>query len=178
MLKFIKIPFYLLFIIVSACTSPPKGIEPINNFRANDYLGTWYEIMRLDHYFERDLSNVTAYYSLRDDNNINVLNKGFNEKKCEWKEVRGIAKFIKDESVGSLAVSFFWPIYGGYHIIAIDEKNYSYAMITGSNKEYLWILSRTPNLEEEILNELINKAKKLGFKTNELIRVSHTKPIS
>lgn len=172
----IKSSIFLLAIIVSACTSPPKGIKPIHNFRANDYLGTWYEIMRLDHPFERGLSNVTAHYSLRDDNNINVLNKGFNEEKCELKEARGIAKFIQDKSIGSLAVSFFRPIYGGYHIIAIDEKNYSYAMVTGSNRKYLWILSRKSSLEEEVLTKLINKANTLGFKTDELIKVKHNEP--
>ena len=175
MFNFSKTLVLIFAITISACTSPPKGVEPVSNFRAKDYLGVWYEIMRLDHFFERGLSNVTANYSLRDNNKIDVLNRGFHQDECEWKEAKAIAKFSKDETLGSLAVSFFRPFYAGYHIIDIDEENYSYAMITGSSKKYLWILARKPKLDEQILTKLINKAAELGFETDNLIKVSHNK---
>ena len=82
------------------------------------YLGTWYEIARLDHSFERGLSNVTATYELRDDGRIRVLNRGFDTSDCEWQDAEGTASFRGDPAVASLAVTFFWPFAGGYHVFA------------------------------------------------------------
>lgn len=161
---------------VLACTAPPNGTIPIKDFEPERYVGTWYEIARLDHRFERNLSNVTARYTLRDDNKIDVFNQGLNEKTCQWQSIQGIASFRESKSFGSLAVSFFRPFYSGYHIIEIDRKNYFYAMVTGSNNETLWILAREPKLDDEIVNELLAKAKRLSFRTNKLIMVSHQRP--
>ena len=136
----------------------PIDTTPITGFELERYLGKWYEIARLDHSFEKNMSNVSAVYAEDKSGGIAVLNRGYNEKTGEWKQIKGRARFIGDESVGSLKVSFFGPFYGGYHVIALDRENYGYAMVAGPNRSYLWILSRTPWLDETILSNLKSKA--------------------
>jgi len=156
---------------ILGCAQIPEGVEPINEFNAQQYLGTWYEIARLDHWFERGLINVSANYSPREDGGINVVNRGFDPESNEWKEAEGRAYFVVSPNVGRLKVSFFRPFYGGYNIIDLDTKDYSYSLVCGNNRDYLWILSRTPQMSEGIWNRLLEKAKKLDFNTSELIFV-------
>ena len=167
----------LLTTVILGCTGVPKGLQPVSEFDGERYLGKWYEIARLDHSFERNLSNVSAVYARDDSGEISVANRGYNEKTGEWKQVEGRARFIGDQTVGSLKVSFFGPFYGGYHIIALDIENYSYAMVAGPNRSYLWILSRTPSLDETVLEELKSKAADWGFDTSKLIAVRHDRRI-
>jgi apolipoprotein D and lipocalin family protein len=157
---------------LSGCTGIPPGIEPVDNFDLEPYLGTWYEIARLDHSFERGLSNVTANYSLREDGGVAVLNRGYSAEKGEWDEADGKAYFIGDPSVGRLKVSFFGPFYGAYNVFALGES-YEYSMVAGPDHSYLWILAREPQLQQAILNELLSSADAAGYDTSELIFVEH-----
>jgi apolipoprotein D and lipocalin family protein len=163
----------LLTTAVLGCTGVPKGLTPVSEFDADRYMGKWYEIARLDHSFERNLSNVSATYAKDSTGGISVINRGYNEKSGEWKQVKGRGRFIGDKTVGSLKVSFFGPFYGGYHIIELDKENYEYAMVAGPNRSYLWILSRTTSLDETILADLKSKAAEWGFDSSELIAVRH-----
>lgn len=158
---------------ILGCTGVPKSLEPVSGFDGDRYLGKWYEIARLDHSFERNLSNVSAIYTAREKGEIAVLNRGYNEKTGEWKQIEGKARFVGDETVGSLKVSFFGPFYGGYHVIELDRIEYSYAMVSGPSRSYLWILSRTTTLDEAVYLKLVNRAAALGFDTTGLIRVKH-----
>lgn len=161
-----------LLLLLGGCTvAPPSGVTPITEFELDRYLGKWYEIARLDHSFERGLSNVSASYGPRDDGGVKVLNRGYNDRAGVWKEAEGRAYFLGDPSVGSLKVSFFGPFYGGYHIVALDRADYAYAMISGSNRDYLWILARDRELPPSVLNDLLEQAKALGFATDSLIMV-------
>lgn len=157
---------------LSSCSRLPENITPITGFQVERYMGTWYEIARLDHSFERGLHQVTAHYSLREDGGVDVVNRGFNGKKQEWNEAKGKAYFVGEKNVGQLKVSFFGPFYGGYNIIVLDD-DYQYAMVCGPNLSYLWILARTPALDQKILDTLVSAAQDLGFATNELIYVEH-----
>ena len=112
-----KIYLLILTFLFSGCSGIPDGIEPVANFEVKRYLGKWYEIARLDHSFERGLSNITAEYSVREDGNLRVLNRGYNIKKKKWQDAEGKAKFTGSSDIGSLKVSFFGPFYGGYNII-------------------------------------------------------------
>ena len=169
----IKRLLFFISIFISGCVNIPENVSPVTGFDIGQYLGTWYEIARLDHSFERDLEKVTAEYSLRDDGGIKVVNKGLDPHKNRWKEVIGKAYFVGDSNFGSLKVSFWGPFYSSYNIIALDKKNCSYSMVFGPNKSYLWILAREPHIEESLKVELINKAKDLGFETDKLIHVTH-----
>ena len=170
--RIIVLPF-MIITVIAGCTSIPDNLEPVADFEADRYMGTWYEIARLDHRFERNLSNVSATYTRREGGDIVVLNRGYNAETGEWKQVEGRAAFLKDETVGSLKVSFFGPFYGGYHIIDLDRQGYQYSMVTGPDRSYLWILSRSKTLNEEIYEKLIEKADKWGFDTSDIIRVKH-----
>lgn len=166
-------------LLLSSCMGVPDDIKVIDSFDANQYLGTWYEIARLDHSFERGLDNVTATYSLRDDGGIKVINRGFNTKTKQLKEAVGKAYFVDPANAdktntGKLKVSFFGPFYGAYNIIELDKPYYNYVMICGPNKSYFWILSRTPQLSYPIKQHLIAQAKELGFATDKLIYVNQS----
>jgi apolipoprotein D and lipocalin family protein len=158
------------------CTGIPEGIKPVDNFQIGQYLGTWYEIARLDHSFEKGLSNVTAEYALREDGGIKVINRGFSKDKQQWKVAEGKAYFVNDKSKGHLKVSFFGPFYGSYVIFRIDKINYQYAFVTSYNKEYLWLLARTPLVSDDVIQDFVGISKTKGFNTEELIYVEHEMP--
>jgi len=149
----------------------PDDVTAVDGFEIKRYLGTWYEIARLDHSFERGLSHVRAIYSLRTDGGVDVVNRGFNRETGQWEVARGKAYFVEDRSVGRLKVSFFGPFYGAYNIIALDKENYEYSMVCGPNRSYLWILAKDKQLQQSILASLVASAKNLGFPTEELIFV-------
>ena len=163
----------LLVMLVPGCVGLPEGITPVAEFDVHQYLGQWYEIARLDHSFERGLEKVSADYSLRNDGGINVINRGYDTAKKEWKEATGRAYFVGEPTVGRLKVSFFGPFYGGYNIIALDQQGYSYSMVCGPDRSYLWILSRTPEMDAALLTRLVDQATDLGFDTSSLIYVKH-----
>ena len=163
----------LLTWLTFGCTGVPEGAEVVDDFELDRYLGTWYEIARLDHRFERGMSNVTATYSLRDDGGVDVLNRGYKENKSEWDEARGKAVFNGPTDEGRLKVSFFGPFYGGYNIVALDKANYQYAMVVGPDTDYLWILSRTPTMDKGIFDKLVRDAALIGVDTSQLILVGH-----
>lgn len=156
-----------------ACKSPepPKGVVPISGFDASRYLGKWYEVARLENRFERGLDRVTATYGKRSDGGISVVNRGYNSQKRQWKESEGKAYFTGDPTTGALKVSFFGPFYGGYNIIALDD-DYQYALVSGPNRDYLWILSRTPTIPESVKSNYLRIANRLGFSTDDLLWVS------
>ena len=166
----------LMFLMLAGCAGSPSGIQVVRNFDINRYRGKWYEIARLDHSFERGLSNVSAHYTLRDDGGIDVLNKGFNKRRGSWKQAKGRAYFVKDKTVGKLKVSFFRPFYGGYNVIDLDHENYSYALVCGPDRSYLWILARDKTLARPLLDKLLEKAKNLGFEVDKLIFVEQDRP--
>lgn len=162
------------FIGFYSCSTIPKGATAVKPFDKEKYLGKWYEIARLDFRFEKGLNNTTAEYSLNDDGTIKVDNKGYDYKKDKWKQSVGKAKFVKDENIAMLKVSFFGPFYGGYNVIAIDD-DYQYALVAGGSLDYLWILSRNTTIPEDIKIKYIKIAEEIGYKTSDLIWVEHDK---
>jgi len=160
-------------LFLSACVRLPENVTPVEPFVLERYLGTWYEIARLDHSFERGLDSVTATYSLRDDGGVRVLNRGYSEKDKAWEDAEGRAYFVESSDKGFLKVSFFGPFYGSYVIMELDKEHYRYALVCGPDTSYLWILSRTPEMDSTIVDRLIRKAHTLGFDTDQLIFVEH-----
>ncbi|MEF1312349.1 lipocalin family protein [Vibrio mytili] len=152
------------------CTSKPDGIEPVNNFDLNPYLGKWYEIARLDHSFEAGLSQVSAEYKVRSDGGIDVINRGYSAQKGEWNQAKGKAYFVEDENTGHLKVSFFGPFYSSYIIFELGDE-YDYAFVSGYNHEYLWLLSRTPTVDDALVERFKRVAKQNGFDVDGLIMV-------
>ena len=166
-----KLTLFAIFVL-AGCTGVPEGVETVDGFELDRYLGTWYEIARLDHRFERGLSDVTATYSMRDDGGVRVVNRGRNEE-GEWDEAEGKAYFVDASDQGRLKVSFFGPFYGGYNVIELDKAGYQYSLVSGPDRSYLWILARTPELDQATLDRLVSKARDLGYPVDELIYVDH-----
>jgi len=165
----------LLVIALGGCVGVPEGIEPVAGFDSERYLGTWYEIARLDHSFERGLTHVTAHYERRDDGGVAVLNRGFDTGAGAWDEADGRAYFVEDPATGYLKVSFFGPFYGSYVVFALDSE-YRWALVSGPNRGYLWLLARTPTLEPSLQSRLVERAAAAGFDTEELIFVDQSEP--
>lgn len=156
-------------LLLAGCSSLPDGVRPVHGFDLQRYLGTWYEVARLDHSFERGLEQVTARYTLRSDGGVAVLNRGYDAQSDEWREAAGRASFVDQPSVGHLKVSFFGPFYASYIVFGLDHANYQYAFVSGPSTSYLWLLSRTPSVEEAVLEEFLREAGRLGFDTSSLI---------
>ncbi|MXV52243.1 lipocalin [Pedobacter sp. HMF7647] len=155
-------------IALNSCASIPKGAAAVKPFEKDRYLGTWYEIARMDYRFEKNLAEVTANYSVKDDGNIKVLNRGRDEKTGKWKESIGKAKFVNEPTEARLKVSFFGPFFAGYNVIAIDPQ-YRYALVAGNNLNYLWLLSREKTMPENIKQDYLTKASSLGYDVKKLI---------
>jgi apolipoprotein D and lipocalin family protein len=164
----------LVAIMLNSCVKIPKGAQAVTPFEKERYLGKWYEIARLDYYFERNLNNVTANYSSKKDGIIKVENRGYNIITKKWKEAVGKAKLAGAPDEGKLKVSFFGPFYAGYTVIAIDDA-YTYALIAGNSLDYLWILSRKTTIPDAIKELYLKKAQDIGYDTSKLIWVEHSK---
>ena len=162
----------LLALLLGGFVTKPAAVRPVEPFSLERYLGTWYEIARLDHSFERGLSRVTAHYSLDTDGSVRVVNRGYAEAKKQWQEAVGRALFADRPDQGFLKVSFFGPFYGAYVIIDLDE-HYRHALVCGPNTSYLWLLARTPTIPDPVKDRLVAKAASLGFATDALIFVKH-----
>ncbi len=142
-------------------------MEPVRNFEIEKYLGKWYEIARLPNWFEKDLIRVAATYEFLSNGMVKVTNEGYNTRKKKYSKATGKAKFAGVENIGHLKVSFLRPFYADYKIIDLDKEGYRYALVASSSN-YLWILSRSPQLDNEIIDMLISKAGALGFDVGKL----------
>ena len=157
---------------LQALADEPLPIKPIKGFDATRYMGVWYEIARLPNWFERNLVNVTATYSLRPDGRVNVLNAGYKKTAQGRKsEAKAVARFSGEPEVGHLKVTFFWPFSADYIILDLDQADYQYAVVSGRSRKYLWILSRSPEMSPERYEALVELARQHGFDTNRLYRV-------
>lgn len=153
---------------LAGCTGMPEAVTPVKPFEIERYLGTWYEIARLDHSFERGLSQVTATYSLNEDGSLKVINKGFDTKSNEWSEAEGKAWFVGPEDTAHLKVSFFGPFYGSY-VVFFLEPDYSTALVSGYSTDYFWILSRNKSLPQAKVQYYLSVAEQKGFDTGKII---------
>lgn len=162
-------------LVLAGCGTkvPPKGIQATTDFDLGSYLGTWHEIARMDHSFERGLERVRADYSLNKDGSVRVVNTGYDPAKKKWKTAKGRARFAGATDVASLEVTFFGPFYGGYHVFALEPEKF--ALVTGGTRDYLWLLAREKSLPAEWTSDLLLKIAAAGFDTNALIWVKQDK---
>lgn len=173
MQKKIVLLLFLIIIFVSCKTTKlTVNNSAVNELDLKRYLGTWYEIARFDHPFERNLEGVTATYELRGDGKIRVINKGHkNSLDGKLKTAKGKAKRPNPEKEpGKFRVAFFLFFYSDYIVMELDE-DYQWALIGSSSDDYLWILSRTPQLEKPVLDKILKLAEKRGYDTDKLIWV-------
>jgi len=167
-------PLIICFVLFSltACasqsTEKPQNMQTVSDVDINRYMGVWYEIGRFPHSFEKDLVGVTATYRLKDNGKVEVLNQGFkNTLDGKLKKSKGFAKVPDPNEPGRLKVYFFWPFGGDYLILDLD-KDYQCLLIGSNSKNYLWILSRTPQMPESEYQRLVEKARSLGYDTSRI----------
>ncbi len=158
-------------LLLASCMGMPDKVQPVENFELQRYLGTWYEVARLDHSFERGLEQVTAEYTLKDNGTVEVRNRGFDTEDREWNEAVGKAKLAAEPDQGYLKVSFFGPFYSSYVIFELG-KDYDYAFVSGFNNDYLWLLSRTPIIDDALKQRFLTEAASKGFNVDEVIFVN------
>jgi apolipoprotein D and lipocalin family protein len=164
-----------VLLALGACsTAPPEGITSVTPFELARYEGKWFEVARLDHSFERGLTDVSATYQAQPDGSVRVINRGFDSKKGEWKQANGRALFTGATDQASLKVSFFGPFYGGYHVVALDP-DYRWSMVVGPDRDYLWILARDKQLDPDVKAQLLSQAQAFRLPTEKLLWVTHTR---
>lgn len=156
------------YILLRSKRTIPKGVIAVTGFDKEKYLGRWYEIARLEYRYEKNLDNVSAEYTLNGHGIIKIKNSGYNYKTNKEETSAGKAKFVGDENVGQLKVSFFGPFYAGYNIIAIDNA-YQYALVAGDSRNYLWLLSREKTMPDDIINKYLSIAEASGFAIEDLV---------
>ena len=152
---------------LTGCAST-SDIAAVRDFEPDRYMGTWYEIARLPQYFERDMDEVRARYTLKPDGTIEVVNSGVRDG--EARSITGTARLKRPKAkplAGELRVSFFWPFYSDYRVIEL-APDYSYAVVTGGSRDYLWVLARKPTMDKEQLDGILDRAKALGFDIGKL----------
>jgi len=147
-----------------------KDLETVAKVELDKYLGKWYEIAHLPFKYEDGATDITATYSLLKDGSIGVFNECLKEGKA--KASKGNAKVVDKATGAKLKVTFFWPFYGDYWILKLGE-NYEYSVVGTPNRKYLWILCRTPKMDQKLFFELTEFAKSKGFNTNNLIQTIH-----
>ena len=162
-----------LLAIAACSTTPPAGMTAVTPFEIARYTGKWYEIARLDHSFERGLTDVSATYRQQPDGSVEVINRGHDGG--QWRQAVGRALFTGPADRASLKVSFFGPFYGGYHVVALDQRDYRWAMVVGPDRDYLWILARDKALPASVREQLLNQASELGIDVSRLLWVSQTR---
>lgn len=146
-------------------------LEVVQSVDLSRYIGRWYEIARLPNSFQKKCADtVTANYTLREDGKIEVINR-CRKASGEYTTAKGKAKVVDKKTNAKLKVTFFWPFYGDYWILDVGP-NYEYAVVGEPGRKYLWILSRSPQMDEALVRQLQQKMKAKGFNTEKMIRTS------
>jgi lipocalin len=172
-------PITLIFLIIISISltncKTNKTMIDNSTVKALDlerYLGTWYEIARFPHSFEKDLVGVKATYSLKENGKIKVVNQGYkNTLDGKLKTATGKAYIPDPNDSAKLKVSFFWFFYGDYFVMELDEENYQWAVIGSNSPGFLWILSRSPQMEQSLYEDLITRIKNRGYNLERLEKV-------
>lgn len=157
----------VLLCLLGGCSKPTVDNSVVNNFDLNRFLGSWYEIARFDHKFERGMEQTKATYTLREDGKVDVLNTGMKDGKHS--KAKGVAKLTDTPAL--LRVSFWGPFYSDYRVMLLDS-DYRYALVGSGSDDYLWILSRTPQITSETQTLIIAEPQKRGYDTDKLIWVN------
>jgi len=144
--------------------------ETVPHVDLASYLGTWYEIASFPQSFQRGCTASTATYTLRDDGQLDVLNRcRLGSPDGEEKTARGRARVVDRLTNAKLEVSFFRPFWGQYWIIDL-APDYSYAVVGHPGRDYLWILSRTPTMSDETYQRIVARLRAQGYETSRLVR--------
>lgn len=172
-LKILKVTFIFYILTIFISCSPKKNLSHMTDFDVNKYLGKWYEIGRINFTYERNMNNISSEFFFDENKKLQVINRGYNYVQHQWKKVQGKIRDANSHE-GVLEVSFFFPFYFDYIILALDE-GYKYAMVGTEDLHNLWILSRTTEIPNTIKEQYLTMAKSLGYDTDGMIWTFHNK---
>ncbi len=163
-----KIKILIAIIMVSTTITKSQPLQTVANVDLNKYLGKWYEIASYPQRFQKGCHCTTAEYSLSPKGYIIVENR-CNKDSVDGKQayIKGKAFIDKNTGNAKLKVQFFWPFKGKYWIIDLAD-DYSYAVVSHPNRKYLWILSRTPKMKDEVYKQILSRLKENGFDLSKL----------
>lgn len=159
--------FSTLFGGMAAAQTP---LQTVDNVDLNRYAGKWYEIASFPASFQRNCTCTTAEYTVTDKGYVEVLNK-CNKKSPQGRlaKAHGKAYVVDTTTNARLKVTFFKPFYGDYNIIDL-APDYSYAVVGTVNRNYMWVLSRKPVIDDAVYNGILSRATAKGFDTNRLVK--------
>jgi apolipoprotein D and lipocalin family protein len=177
------VPVVILAALSAGCaasTTKREGLPPletVERVELSRYLGTWYEIASYPQRFQAGCTATTATYTLRDDGQISVLNrcrKGGLDGELD--EAKGRARVVDEVTNAKLEVSFFRPFWGDYWIIDLDEEGYQYAVVGHPGRDYLWILSRKPQLDPATYDAILERLTEQRYDTTRLVKTLQPVP--
>ena len=156
--------FLLLFSTVSCKSQDLKTVAFVD---LQKYAGKWYDISHLPVSFMNGCECTTAEYEVTNKGYVLVTNRCRKGDPGKWKSIRGKAFVVPNSNNSKLKVQFFWPFKGDYWIIELAD-DYSYAVVGDKSRKYLWILSRTPQMDQKIYDEIIIRTGNKGFAVEKL----------
>lgn len=164
-----------LLVALAACATAGRSRQPLELVPALDaerYTGRWYEIARYQHSFEKDLVGVTAFYELKDNGTISVLNSGFyRDLNGPYRQAKAVARQPDPARPAALKVSFFWPFAGDYLVFGLDDRDYQWALVGDNSRNFLWFLARSPEVSPDLLQHMKSLAAAQGYDLERLYLV-------
>jgi len=160
----------MLLVLAAACASAPsKPLETVAKVDLSRYVGMWYEIASFPTWFQKGCVGSTAFYSLREDGDINVLNRCRKEPGGALDSASGTAWVVDAATNAKLKVRFFWPFSGDYWIIDLGP-DYEYAVVGHPSRDYLWVLSRTPQMDDAEYGRILERVRQKGYDVSRLVK--------
>ena len=165
----------VMIFVLGCATGAPEGLVPLKLVDSVDvqrYTGRWYEIARFQHRFEKNIYGATAEYTLRDDGKIQVVNSGFKKSlDGKYTKVKAVAWVPDPAEPGFLKVKFFGLFAADYMIFGLDQKDYSWALVGNNSRDFLWLLARTPEIDNALFEQMKEIARSQGFDVDKLFKV-------
>lgn len=164
----------MLTVLIASLLAAEPALEPPQTVPSVDlkrYVGTWYEIARFPQRFQKSCVATTATYVQRDDGKIDVINRCRKDRvDGKEKKARGVAKVVDPDTNAKLKVSFFGPFWGDYWIVNLDH-DYQWAVVSDSKRESVWILSRTPQMDPELYERIVDDLRADGYPVERLVKL-------
>jgi apolipoprotein D and lipocalin family protein len=163
----------VLWSCLPATHAPLPSLEVVSHVELSRYTGTWYEIARYPNRFQKDCTDTSAAYKLGSDGSLRIFNSCLKNGALDM--TQGKARVIDPTTNAKLKVSFFWPFSGDYWIIDLGT-DYDYAVISGPDRKYLWILARSPQMDDALYEQILERLKEQSFDITGLEKTRHAKP--
>jgi apolipoprotein D and lipocalin family protein len=165
-------------LVLASCGGPTTterlglpALQTVERVEVDRYLGDWFEVASFPQDVQAGCSGTNTNYALRDDGEIDITNRCI--KDGEEDVATGIARIVDTDTNAKLEISFFRPFYGDYWVIELGDElpdEYSYAVVGHPSRDYLWILSRTPTLDNALYDNVVSRLQTVGYEIDRLAK--------